>query len=368
MDPPDRGDLGSGGLPLTSGAPLLGSGLSLSRHEARGQPHIFMAQADISSAVSAALDANTVFANLSYADKLRITGGLLSKPAYNHQHSLSIYVASEDADTTKIHDHLNLTHKLAVAPYTPSPGGAFNSAWFKQLNSGPVIVPPSALLLALSQSLVTLLDVSCLVIDDVHTIALDDPSTPLMTIILEYYGPLLASDRPRILGLTRYPLHVATNFGYTALRIEQLLDARVFGQLDARRAELKQAVDRLTVSILDYPVLQPCTNPAVSPAGQYHASDSASRLYEIGVCCYPLLAYFSVDSVLQSMTPNNMFSGLPAPNFCKEFLSELSYSVIERCTPVSGTSSKLDNFLRFIQTVSQTDNYRCIVIGATFAI
>ncbi|KAG8697811.1 hypothetical protein FRC08_006314, partial [Ceratobasidium sp. 394] len=214
MEPPDRGDLGGDGLPLTSGAPLLGSGLNLS-------------ETDIDSAISAALDDNTVVANLSHADKLRIIGGLLSKPAYNHRHSLNIYVASEDASTTGIRDHLTLTHKLAAVSYTPSSSGAFNSAWFKQLSSGLAIVPPSALLSALSQGLVGLLDVSCLIIDDAHSVALDDLSTPLMAIILEYYEPLIASDRPRILGLTRYPLHVDSNFGYAALRMEQLLDARV---------------------------------------------------------------------------------------------------------------------------------------------
>ncbi|KAG8781886.1 hypothetical protein FRC12_021420 [Ceratobasidium sp. 428] len=329
----DRGDPGSSGLPFTSKSPLLGDGLSLS------------GLVGTSAEVSAALSSNAVIANLSYADKLRIIGGFLSQSAYNNQHFLSIYVVSEDASTTKIRDHLNLTYKLSITSYAPSPGTAFNATWFKRLGSGLAIVPPSVLLLALSQGLLGLLDISCLIIDDAYSVVLDDLSTPLMTILLEYYGPLITSDRPRILGLTRYPLNLDANFGYAALRMEQLLDARVYGQLDDRRAAIKRAVDRATVSVLDYPASRPQVNLTTPPVGQYHVAARAT-LYEIGACSYPLLAYFSVDSVLESMTPNNMFSGLPAPN----------------C--FSGTTPKLDKFLQFIQMASQIRDYKCIVIGS----
>jgi hypothetical protein len=93
---------------------------------------------------------------------------------------------------------------------------------------------------------------------------------------MEYYGPLASSGRPRILGLTSYPLHLEANFGHVALRMEQLLDARVFGELDSRRIVLKRAVDRLAVSVLDYPVSRLQENPISPPEGQYHLGIKAT--------------------------------------------------------------------------------------------
>ncbi|QRV75969.1 endoribonuclease Dicer [Ceratobasidium sp. AG-Ba] len=189
-----------------------------------------------------------------------------------------------------------------------------------------------------------MLDVACLIIDDAYSVVLDDLSTPLKTIILEYCGPLIPDDRPRILGLTRYPIHVAANFGYAALRMEQFLNARVFGQHNARRAALKRIINKIAVSVLEHPVLHPQPDPPAPLTGQYHIA-ARITLHEIGNCAYPLLAYFSVDSALESMTPNKMFSALPAPNLSL------------------GTSAKLDKFLQFIQAASQSPNYQCVVIG-----
>lgn len=118
-------------------------------------------------------------------------------------------------------------------------------------------------------------------IDNAHSIALDDLSTPLATIILEYYGSLASSSRPCVLGLTHHPLHLEANFGHAALRMEQLLDARIFGDLDACRASLAQAANGLKVSVLDYSALRYQESSVLLPEGPHNLAMKATSV----LCC-----------------------------------------------------------------------------------
>ncbi|KAF8609137.1 hypothetical protein BDV93DRAFT_517997 [Ceratobasidium sp. AG-I] len=333
MSHPNRAHPRSGGIPSTSGNSLLGTGLSSSGNM------------EINSDVIVALGKNTIFANLSYKDKLQIIGTLLQQSSSAQQSPLIIYLVGEDTSTTKIREHLSLTHRSTISPYVQPPNTGLNSVWFEQLRGGLAIVPHSALLLALSHGLLTLSSVSHLVVDNAHSIALDDISAPIAAIFLEYYGPLASSSRPIILGLTHYPLHLEANFGQVALRMEQLLDARIFGDVDARRASLAQAADRLRISVLDYPALQSPENSVLLPEGQYNSA-MKETLKEIGGCCGLVLSQFGVDIILETASSDSLSFKAPLPDL------------------TTGTSTKLDRFLQLLQEISQTPGYRSIIIAS----
>ncbi|KAF8761101.1 hypothetical protein RHS01_00868 [Rhizoctonia solani] len=160
---------------------------------------------------------------------------------------------SEIEDARRVYDGLDSSAKPKASLYTPSTSGSsFNHVWFKELRQGLAITPASYALLALDRGLIKLSRLSHLIVDDAHLVALEDLSSPLSTILLDHYGKLPTAGRPRVLGLTHYPLELEANFGYSALRMEQLLDARILGNLDVKRVEVAHDANRLEVSVLEY--------------------------------------------------------------------------------------------------------------------
>lgn len=114
----------------------------------------------------------------------------------------------------------------------------------------------------------------------------------MAAVLLEYYGPLPTSSRPIVLGFTHYPLHLEANFGHVALRMEQLLDARVFGNLDSHRTSLAQAADKPKVSVLDYPALRTPKDLALPPEGQYSLAMKETSAYTLLASLCSLLTWF----------------------------------------------------------------------------
>ncbi|KAG8715450.1 hypothetical protein FRC11_004110 [Ceratobasidium sp. 423] len=275
----NRAASGSSGPPPTFGSPLLSGGLKPLGSQG------LASEFDVAS-----LNSNTILSNLLYqgkflplflrhplmahTEKLRTIQALLRYTNAGPGGFVILYLTSGESDAQRIYDDLDPNSKLKVSLYTPaSPDSRFNYAWFKGLKQGMIITPTSRALLALDRGLVDLSRLSHLVVDDAHLVALEDISSPLSTIFLDHYGKLPAPERPRVLGLTHYALELEANFGYSALRMEQLLDARILGDLDARRAEVADSLTRLEISVLEYepskgnlPTLPPNFHPVFEAA------------------------------------------------------------------------------------------------------
>ncbi|ELU41905.1 dicer-like protein 1 [Rhizoctonia solani AG-1 IA] len=292
----NRAAPGSGGLPLTSGSSLSPGGLK--------PPRLGGLAPGVSTAI---LSSNTY-----------------------------------EEDARRVYDGLDSSAKPKASLYTPSTSGSsFNHVWFKELRQGLAITPASYALLALDRGLIKLSRLSHLIVDDAHLVALEDLSSPLSTILLDHYGKLPTAGRPRVLGLTHYPLELEANFGYSALRMEQLLDARILGNLDAKRVEVAHDANRLEVSVLEYesrkgalPVLPPGFHPAFEAA-----------TLELGGWCVPLFSLFNPDSDSEGLIMDKRTITIP-------LLEGISLD----------QTSKLNEILKYLNAASMSSHFRCIII------
>ncbi|CAE6449693.1 unnamed protein product [Rhizoctonia solani] len=331
MSHPNRAASGSGGPPPTFGSPLLSGGL---------QP--LGSQCPASEFNVASLNSNTILSHLSYQEKLRIIQALLRYTNAGPGGFAILYLTSEEGGAQRIYNDLDPSSRPKVSLYTsPSPDSRFNYAWFKELKQGMAIVPTSRALLALDRNLVNLSRLSHLVVDDAHLVALEDISSPLSTIFLEHYGKLPAPERPRVLGLTHYALELEANFGYFALRMEQLLDARILGDLDDKRVEVTDSITRLEISVLEY---EPPggTLPALPP--NFHPAFEAATV-ELGGWCAPLLSFFNPNSDSEGLITGKGAVKMPPPE-----------AMSSKRTP------KFNEILKYLDAASESSRFRCIVI------
>ncbi|CAE7125714.1 unnamed protein product [Rhizoctonia solani] len=327
----NRAASGSGGPPPTFGPPLSSGGLESLRSK---RPNEF----DEST-----LDNNVILSNLTHQEKLRIIQLLLKRTNTGPGSFMILYLTSQESDAKGIHDSLDPSSKLKASFYTPViPGSKFNYTWFKELEQGIAITPASRALLALDSGLINLSRLSHLVVDDAHLVSLEDASSPLSTIFLEHYGKLPVPERPRVLGLTHYPLKLEANFGYSALRMEQTLNAQILGDLDAKRAELNKNITGLEISVLEY---EPTERTAPVPLPNFHPAFEAATV-ELGGWCAPLLSFFNPDSNSEGLITGKKAVKMPPP----EAIS-------------SQRAPKFNQILKYLNAASELSHFRCIVIA-----
>ncbi|CAE6447858.1 unnamed protein product, partial [Rhizoctonia solani] len=246
------------------------------------------------------------------------------------------------SDARRIYDSLDPTSKLKASFYmTPLPGSKFNYTWFKELKQGLALVPASSALLALDYGLVNLSRSTHLVVDDAHIVALEDASSPLSTIFLDHYGKLPVPERPRVLGLTHYPLELEVNFGYSALRMEQILDARILGDLDVKRAEVIDSKTRLEISVLEY---EPSKGTVPTLPPNFHPAFEAATA-ELGGWCAPLLSFFNPDLDSEDLITGKKTVKMPPPGVMS-----------------SKQTPKFNEILKYLNAASESPHFRCIVI------
>ncbi|CCO29347.1 hypothetical protein BN14_03357 [Rhizoctonia solani AG-1 IB] len=331
MSHPNRVAPGSGGLPSTSGSSLLPGGLrSL-------EPNGLASEINI-----AILSHNTILSKLSYEEKLRTVQALLKYTNVGPGGFVILYLTSQMDDARRVYDGLDSNAKPKASLYAPSGAdSSFNYGWFKELRQGLAISPASHALLALDRGLINLSRLSHLVVDDAHLVALEDASSPLSTILLDYYGKLPVPGRPRVLGLTHYPLELEPNFGYSALRMEQLLDARILGSLDSKRAEVTHNATRLEISVLEYE--PPKATMSALPQFFHPAFEAAA--VELGRWCVPLFSFFNPDSDSEGLIMGKRVAEMPLPE----------------ATSLDRTP-KFNEVLKYLNAASESSTFRCIVI------
>ncbi|CUA73992.1 endoribonuclease Dicer [Rhizoctonia solani] len=331
MSHPNRAASGGGGLPPTFGTPLLSGGL-----EPPGSK-------DSAPEFNAAtFTDNTILSNLTSQRKLQTIQSLLRYTNAGPGGFVILYLTSHQSDAQQIYDGLDPNSKLKASVYASiPPNSKFNYGWFKELKQGLAIAPASRALLALDRGLVNLSRFSHLIVDDAHLVALEDASSPLSTIFLDHYGKIAMSERPRVLGLTHYPLELDTNFGYSALRMEQILDARILGVLDAKRAEIAEIRDRLEISVLEY---EPAKGTALTLPPDFHPAFEAVTM-ELGIWCAPLLSSFNPESDSQSLITGKKTVKLPPPGMTS-----------------SKQTPKFKEILKYLDAASVSSHFRCIVI------
>ncbi|KEP55818.1 putative dicer-like protein [Rhizoctonia solani 123E] len=331
MSHPNRAASGSGGPPPTFGSPLLSGGF-----KSLGSKHPTL------EFNPTTLSDNAIISNLTYQEKLRTIHNLLEHTNVGNG-SMIMYLTSQESDARRIYDSLDPTSKLKASFYmTPLPGSKFNYTWFKELKQGLALVPASSALLALDYGLVNLSRSTHLVVDDAHIVALEDASSPLSTIFLDHYGKLPVPERPRVLGLTHYPLELEVNFGYSALRMEQILDARILGDLDAKRAEVIDSKTRLEISVLEY---EPSKGTVPTLPPNFHPAFEAATA-ELGGWCAPLLSFFNPDLDSEDLITGKKTVKMPPPGVMS-----------------SKQTPKFNEILKYLNAASESPHFRCIVIG-----
>ncbi|KAH7344745.1 hypothetical protein B0J17DRAFT_636693 [Rhizoctonia solani] len=320
----NRAASGSGGPPPTFGSPLLSGGLK--PLGSKGSVLEFNA---------GTLKNNTILSNLA-RKKLRAVQALL-------KYTNAGRVAFQESDAQRIYDSLDPHSKPKASFYAPTlPGSRFNCTWFKELKQGLAITPASVpCVLALDHGVLNLSRVSHLVVDDAHLISLENVSSPLAMIFLDHYGKLPIHERPRVLGLTHYALNLEANFGYLALRMEQLLDAQILGNLDAKRAEIADSATKLEISVLEY---EPAKGdlPALPP--NFHPAFEAATL-ELGGWCAPLLSFFNPNSDSEGLITGKRAVKMPPPE-----------AMSSKRTP------KFNEILRYLNAAPESPYFRCIII------
>ncbi|CAE6441045.1 unnamed protein product [Rhizoctonia solani] len=327
----NRAAPGSGGPPSASGSSLL-----------PGEPRPLGFNGLAPEVKAAILSNNTILSNLAYEEKLRIVQVLLKCTNAGPGGFVILYLTSQMNDARRIYDGLDSNAKPKASLYTPlASGSSLNHVWFKELRQGLAITPASYALLALDRGLINLSRLSHLVVDDVHLVALQDISSPLSIIFLDHYGKLPVPGRPRVIGMTHYPLELQANFGYSTLRMEQLLDARILGNLEAKRAEVTHNATRLEISVLEYespkgalPALPPFFHPAFKAAA-----------VELGGWCIPLFSFFNPDSDSEGLIMGKR-------------VAEMSPS--EAMSP--DRTPKFNEILKYLNAASESSRFRCIVI------
>ncbi|QRW19106.1 endoribonuclease Dicer [Rhizoctonia solani] len=292
----NRAAPGSGGLPPTSGSSLSPGGLG-----------------GLAPGVSTAiLSSNTILSNLAKATHYSVSAKIYERWA---RRFVMLYLTSEIEDARRVYDGLDSDAKPKASLYTPSTS----------------VRTPSA-----GCGLIKLSRLSHLIVDDAHLVALEDLSSPLSTILLDHYGKLPTAGRPRVLGLTHYPLELEANFGYSALRMEQLLDARILGNLDAKRLEVAHNANRLEVSVLEY--------ESVKEHCPYSLQVSIRLLKQRG-WCVPLFSLFNPDSDSEGLIMDKRTVTIP-------LLEGISLD----------QTSKLNEILKYLNAASMSSHFRCIII------
>ncbi|CAE6432434.1 unnamed protein product [Rhizoctonia solani] len=327
----NRAASGSGGPPPTFGSPLLS-----------GRLKPLGSKGSVPEFNAATLKNNTILSNLTQEEKLDTVQTLLKYANAGPGGFMILYLTSQESDTQQLYDCLDPHSKPKASFYTPTlPGSRFNYTWFKELKQGLAIAPVSCALLALDHGILNLTRLSHLVVDDAHLVSLEDVSSPLATIFLDHYGKLPVPERPRVLGLTHYALNLEANFGYLALRMEQLLDAQILGDLDAKRAEVSESATRLEISVLEY---EPAKGNSPTLPSNFHPAFETATV-ELGGWCAHLLSFFNPNSDSEGLITGKRVVKMPPP----EVMS-------------SKRTPKFNEILAYLDAASESQHFRCILI------
>ncbi|KAJ3502176.1 hypothetical protein NLJ89_g9005 [Agrocybe chaxingu] len=147
---------------------------------------------------------------------------------------------------------------VTIAQYTEETQSLELSTWVEISRRDLVMVPSRLLLDSLLRGALAITQLHFLIISDAQNIKNQDchAAVPMVQVMNDFYRVTDALSRPRIFAFASPPPERRSHFDSKMLKLEQALDAKVFGVTEERRAEITALPDRPDEIVIMYDTLR----------------------------------------------------------------------------------------------------------------
>ncbi|KAF8165429.1 hypothetical protein B0H34DRAFT_689150 [Crassisporium funariophilum] len=222
-------------------------------------------------------------------------------------------------DSSTIHKYYDILEtgipSISLGRYEEKDHRPEIETWTEMLKRDVVIAPSELLLDSLLRGALAVTQIHALIISDAQNIKNQDSHTslPIVQVMNDFYRVTDPLSRPRVFALAATPTDRRSHFDSKMLKLEQTLDARVFGITAEKRAEILALPDRPNELVILYDTPQQLTETRLSK--QLHQLDPAETVFrrhyrdsrraheEVGPCAYDLVWRRALKEIESGVMP-----------------------------------------------------------------